>query len=158
VTNILRRGPALESSTLSITSTRGTFRPTWRARSLAASSTTPGANTAANSYWSSEMKVRLYLPILSLLLTPLVCRAGADPKLPSASDVVQRMLASDAQRQQSLSGYEGARRYVLINDHMHKSAEMVVRVTGDRDGTKHFEVVSETGWKAAQKHVLRKML
>jgi len=68
------------------------------------------------------------------------------------------MLASDAQRQQSLSGYEGARRYVLINDHMHKSAEMVVRVTGDRDGTKHFEVVSETGWKAAQKHVLRKML
>jgi hypothetical protein len=68
------------------------------------------------------------------------------------------MLASDTQRQQSLSGYEGTRRYVLVNDHMHKRAEMVVRVTGDPDGTKHFEIVSETGWKAAQKHVLRKML
>jgi hypothetical protein len=104
------------------------------------------------------MKVRLYLPILSLLLTPLLSRAGEDAKLPSASDVVARMLASDAQRQQSLSGYEGARRYLLVNDHMHKSAEMIVRVTGDPDGTKHFEIVSETGWKAAQKHVLRKML
>jgi len=68
------------------------------------------------------------------------------------------MLANDAQRQKSLSGYEGARRYVLVNDHMHKRAELVVRVTGDPDGTKHFEIVSETGWKAAQKHVLRKML
>jgi len=104
------------------------------------------------------MKVRLYLPILSLLLTPLLCRAGEDSKLPSAPDVVARMLSSDAQRQQSLPGYEGVRRYMLVNDHMHKRAEMIVRVTGDPDGTKHFEVVSETGWKAAQKHVLRKML
>ena len=35
---------------------------------------------------------------------------------------------------------------------------MIVQVQGDRDGTKHFEVVSEDGWKAAHKHVLRKML
>src|SRR5262249_20667971 len=48
--------------------------------------------------------------------------------------------------------------YVLENDGMHKRAEMIVRVTGDSDGTKHFEVVSEQGWKAAQKHVLHKML
>jgi len=104
------------------------------------------------------MKVRLYLPILSLLVTPVFCTAAEGPNLPSANDVVAKMLASDAQRQQSLSGYEGARRYVLVNDHMHKSAEMVVRVTGNPDGTKHFGIVSEMGWKAAQKHVLRKML
>src|ERR1700752_5357458 len=41
---------------------------------------------------------------------------------------------------------------------MKKHAEMVVRVQGDADETKHFEVVSEEGWKAAQKHVLEKML
>ena len=41
---------------------------------------------------------------------------------------------------------------------MHKHAEMLVRVNGDSDGTKHFEILSEQGWKAAQKHVLRKML
>jgi hypothetical protein len=35
---------------------------------------------------------------------------------------------------------------------------MLVQVKGDRDGTKHFEVVSEEGWKAAHTHVLRKML
>jgi hypothetical protein len=104
------------------------------------------------------MKIRLCLAILSLFVTPVICRAGEGSNLPSASDVVTRMLASDTQRQQSLSGYEGTRRYVLVNDHMHKRAEMVVRVTGDPDGTKHFEIVSETGWKAAQKHVLRKML
>src|SRR5262245_10107942 len=104
------------------------------------------------------MKIRLHLAILSLFVAPVLCRAGEGPNSPNASDVVARMLASDAQRQQSLSGYEGARRYVLVNDHMHKSAEMIVHVTGDPDGTKHFEIVSETGWKAAQKHVLRKML
>lgn len=104
------------------------------------------------------MKIRMYLTTLILFAAPSLCSAGEGPNPPSAGDVVARMLASDALRQQSLSGYEGARRYVLVNDHMHKRAEMVVRVTGDPDGTKHFEIVSETGWKAAQKHVLRKML
>jgi hypothetical protein len=55
-------------------------------------------------------------------------------------------------------GYAGMRRYVLENNGMHKRAEMLVRVTGDSDGTKHFEVLSEEGWRAAQSHVLRKML
>jgi len=45
------------------------------------------------------------------------------------------------------------RRYVLDNQHLHKRAEMLVQVQGDPDGTKHFEVVSEEGWKAANKHV-----
>jgi MucB/RseB N-terminal domain len=31
-------------------------------------------------------------------------------------------------------------------------------VQGDRDGTKHFEVVSEEGWGGARKHVFHKML
>ncbi len=81
-----------------------------------------------------------------------------ETSLPVANDVVAQMLARDAQRQRSLEGYEGMRRYTLVNEHMHKRAEMLVRVRGDQDGTKHFEIVSETGWKAAQKHVLHKML
>jgi hypothetical protein len=39
------------------------------------------------------------------------------------------------------------RRYVLENTH--KRAEMLVQVQGDRDGTKHFDILSE-GWNAAQ--------
>lgn len=104
------------------------------------------------------MRIRLCLSILSLFVTPALGRAGEGSNSPNVNDVVARMLASDAQRQQSQSGYEGARRYVLVNEHMHKRAEMVVRVTGDPDGTKHFEIISETGWKSAQKHVLHKML
>jgi hypothetical protein len=55
-------------------------------------------------------------------------------------------------------GYRGFRRYVLENKHMQKHAEMLVRVDCDADGTKHFAVVDEEGWKAAHKHVLHKML
>jgi hypothetical protein len=50
------------------------------------------------------------------------------------------------------------RRYVLENESLKKQAEMLVRVGCDADGTKHFEVIDEQGWKAAQKHVLHKML
>jgi Fe-S cluster biosynthesis and repair protein YggX len=50
------------------------------------------------------------------------------------------------------------RRYVLENHKFHKRAEMLVQVQGDRDGTKHFEIVSQEGWGGAHKHVLRKML
>ena len=81
-----------------------------------------------------------------------------EASLPVANDVVAQMLVRDVQRQHSLEGYEGMRRYTLVNEHMGKRAEMLVRVRGDRDGTKHFEIVTETGWKAAQKHVLHKML
>ena len=69
-----------------------------------------------------------------------------------------RMGSRDLQRQVSIAGYAGMRRYVLDNQNFHKRAEMLVQVQGDPDGTKHFEVVSEEGWKAAHKHVLRKML
>ena len=34
----------------------------------------------------------------------------------------------------------------------------MVSVLCDANGTKHFQVVSEDGWKSANKHVLRKML
>ena len=95
---------------------------------------------------------------ISCLFLAGISTSAQETILPAASDVVAQMLARDAQRQQSLEGYEGMRRYTLVNEHLHKRAEMVVRVNGDPDGTKHFEVVTETGWKAAQKHVLRKML
>ncbi len=50
------------------------------------------------------------------------------------------------------------RQYILENTRMQKHAEMHVRVQSDVDGTKHFEVLDEEGWKAAHKHVFRKML
>jgi hypothetical protein len=77
---------------------------------------------------------------------------------PTAEEIVARLTAHDLQRQTSIQGYIGMRRYVLENHGFQKRAEMLVQVQGDPDGTKHFEVVSEDGWKAANAHVLRKML
>ena len=89
------------------------------------------------------------------LLLSLILLAGSSP---TAEEIVARMAAHDLQRQSSVDGYAGMRRYVLENNKFHKRAEMLVKVKGDQDGTKHFEVVSEDGWKAAHKHVFRKML
>jgi hypothetical protein len=104
------------------------------------------------------MRFKSLVTISFLSLIAGSSRAAQETSLPVANDVVAQMLARDAQRQRSIEGYEGMRRYTLVNEHMHKRAEMLVRVRGDQDGTKHFEIVSETGWKAAQKHVLHKML
>jgi hypothetical protein len=93
-----------------------------------------------------------------LLLPASVAVADESPSLPTATEIVTRMGSRDLQRQVSIEGYAGMRRYVLDNQKLHKRAEMLVQVQGDPDGTKHFEVVSEDGWKAAHKHVLRKML
>jgi outer membrane lipoprotein-sorting protein len=95
-----------------------------------------------------------------LFLLPASCVAAADHSAspPTAEEIVARMAAYDLQRQASIAGYAGMRRYVLENRNLQKHAEMLVRVEGDQDGTKHFDVVSEEGWKAANTHVLRKML
>jgi hypothetical protein len=93
-----------------------------------------------------------------LLLPASVAATDEFPSLPTATEIVTRMGSRDLQRQVSIEGYAGMRRYVLDNQKLHKRAEMLVQVQGDPDGTKHFEVLSEEGWKAAHKHVLRKML
>ena len=104
------------------------------------------------------MKHHVLLAVVLFLVPVAALAAAQDSSLPTASEVVEQMVQRDAQRQILTQGYAGMRRYVLENDGMHKHAEMLVHVNGDPDGTKHFEIVSEQGWKAAQKHVLRKML
>jgi len=104
------------------------------------------------------MKHYFLLAVVLFLLPAAALSVAQDTSLPTASEVVERMVQRDTQRQTLTQGYAGKRRYVLENDGMHKHAEMLVRVNGDSDGTKHFEILSEQGWKAAQKHVLRKML
>lgn len=99
----------------------------------------------------------LFAALFLLSASPLLAEDGS-AALPTAQEIVDRMAAHDLQRQASIEGYAGMRRYVLENRHFQKRAEMLVRVQGDPDGTKHFDVVSEEGWKAANTHVLRKML
>ena len=100
-----------------------------------------------------------FLLTASILFLAISAAAADDPgTLPTAGDIVAQMGSHDLQRQVSMEGYAGMRRYVLENHHFNKRAEMLVQVQGDPDGTKHFDVMSEDGWKAAHKHVLHKML
>jgi hypothetical protein len=104
------------------------------------------------------MRFRFLIPVLLLLPASSVIAADGPKNLPTAGEIVARMVANDLARQASIDGYDGMRRYVLDNQKFQKRAEMLVHVQGDRDGTKHFEVVSEGGWKSAHKHVFNKML
>jgi negative regulator of sigma E activity len=103
------------------------------------------------------MKTRLLISAF-LLMQALRATAQDSATNPTAEKIVTQMTAHDLARQSSIEGYAGMRRYILENQEFHKRAEMLVQVQGDKDGTKHFEVVSEDGWKAAHKHVLYKML
>jgi hypothetical protein len=95
---------------------------------------------------------------LILALPFLMAEGGLTPDVPTADEVVSRMIAHDGERQAALRGYTAYRRYVLENRKHHKQAEMLVRMTCREDGSKQFEVVSENGWGGATKHVFPRLL
>src|SRR5271166_2006144 len=104
--------------------------------------------------------IKKHLLITALLLCTSVALVGQAPAVSSlsADQVMTRVFERDSQRENLGGGYSGKREYVLYNHRMNKRAEMVASVVCDANGTKHFQVVSEDGWKSANKHVLRKML
>ena len=104
------------------------------------------------------MKTHLMFGALLLAVAANTATAAGQDPLPSGSTVAAKLTAQDAQRQHLAGGYRGTRRYVLDNYRMNKHAEIVVRVECAADGTKHFELVSQEGWKGAWKHVVSKML
>lgn len=77
---------------------------------------------------------------------------------PAADEVVATMLIRDGAREAASEGYTGHREYILENHRFKKRAEMVVSIACNQNGEKHFEVISEDGWKSASKHVLRPMV
>ena len=94
-----------------------------------------------------------------LLLAFIVSVTAQDSTpLPSASDVVAKMMEHDNQRQAALHGYTGVRRYILENTRHRKRAEMLVTVACLDNGTKEFQTVSSSGWSAARSHVFPKLL
>jgi hypothetical protein len=104
------------------------------------------------------MRVHLILPTMLFLATTGQAVLHAEQPTPTADEVVATMFARDGAREAASGGYTGEREYVLENHKFQKRAQMEVRVTCERNGTKHFEVMSEDGWKSANKRVLRQML
>ncbi len=99
--------------------------------------------------------VRVSLLLFSAIATAVDGSAG---QLPTADEVVARMMARDNERQATFHGYTAYRRYVLDNQRFHKRAEMVVRITCLQNGSKQFQTISATGWGGARKHVFSKLL
>lgn len=93
-----------------------------------------------------------------LLFAVTMAAQDSDAQLPSANEVVAKMMEHDTQRQAALHGYTAARRYVLENARHHKRAEMLVAVTCLDNGSKQFQTLSATGWDTARNHVFPKLL
>lgn len=98
-------------------------------------------------------KLSMLVIITSALMT---ASAQTNDPLPSAADLVAKMMQFDAQRQSGMSGYTATRHYLAVNQKRH--AEMLVRVTCDMDGGKQFSILSEEGSNSIRKHVLHKIL
>jgi outer membrane lipoprotein-sorting protein len=103
------------------------------------------------------MKNQLIITALLLATLPAVGQVSLKPNA-TADEVMATMFDRDTQREALAAGYSGSREYLFDNVKLSKRAEMLVSVTCDPAGTKHFQVVSEEGWKSAHKHVLHKML
>ena len=82
--------------------------------------------------------------------------AQTSAPLPSADDVVTKMMEFDDHRQSQMMGYTAIRYYSAINKQRH--AEMLVHVTCGSDGDKQFDVLSEDGSGSIRRHVLHKLL
>ena len=104
-----------------------------------------------------KLTVTNKLSILAIMTSALMtASAQTNDRLPSAADVVAKMMQFDAQRQSEMSGYTATRHYLAVNQKRH--AEMLVRVTCDMDGGKQFSILSEEGSNSIRKHVLHKIL
>jgi MucB/RseB family protein len=93
-----------------------------------------------------------------LIFAMAMAAQDSGQQLPSANEVVAKMIEHDNQRQAALHGYTAARRYVLENSRHHKRAEMLVTLTCLDNGSKQFQTVSATGWGTARNHVFPKLL
>jgi hypothetical protein len=98
----------------------------------------------------------VFLALIAALFLATAASAQTSNPLPTADDVISKMMQSDAQRSPNLAGYAAVRRYAASNGKRH--AEMVVGVTCSSDGSKSFSVLSGEGSGSIRKHVFRKLL
>jgi len=104
-----------------------------------------------------KLTIKTALSTLAIVLSAMTnASSQTGDSLPSADDVVARMLRSDVERRSEFTGYTALRRYVAVNGD--RRAEMVARVDCSPDGTKQFTIISEEGSNAIRKHVFYKML
>jgi outer membrane lipoprotein-sorting protein len=104
-----------------------------------------------------KLTIKNAVSMLAIMISAAtIASAQTSSPLPSAEDVVTKMMQFDAQRQSELSGYTATRHYGAVNKKRH--AEMFVRVSCDSSGAKEFTIVSEEGSGSIRKHIFQKLL
>jgi hypothetical protein len=104
-----------------------------------------------------NLRIKTALSTLVIVLSAVTnASSQTSDSLPSADEVVTKMMHTDAERKAELTGYTALRRYVAVNKD--RRAEMVVRVDCSADGSKQFTVTSEEGSSSIRKHAFYKML
>lgn len=105
------------------------------------------------------MKTRIKKAMLVLAIAVsagMFSPAQTIDQLPSTKLVVARMMEANAVRQSQMTGYTVLRRYVAVNKN--RRAEMLVRVTCDRNDDERFSILSEEGSRSIRNHVFHKLL
>jgi hypothetical protein len=106
---------------------------------------------------SVKLLIKIAFSVLAVtVFTATSASSQTTGPLPSADDVVSRMVRSDIERRSELTGYTALRRYAVVSKD--RQAEMVVRLDCSPEGTKQFTIISEEGSSAIRKHVFYKML
>src|SRR6267154_2420309 len=104
-----------------------------------------------------KLTIKIAFSTLAIVLSSVTSASSqTGDSLPSADDVVAKMLQGDVERRSELTGYTALRRYVAVNNN--RRAEMVARLDCSPDGTKQFTIISEEGSSSIRKHVFYKML
>ncbi|RZU35548.1 hypothetical protein [Edaphobacter modestus] len=104
-----------------------------------------------------KLTIKTALSTLAIVLSAVTSASSqTGVSLPSADDVVTKMLRADIERRSELAGYTALRRYVAVNQD--RRAEMMVRVDCSPDGAKQFTIISEAGSGSIRKHAFSKML
>lgn len=94
--------------------------------------------------------------LLAMLFLATAASAQTGDALPTADDVVAKMMGVDAQRSSELTGYTAIRRYTAASGKHH--AEMRVGVSCASDGSEDFNIISEEGSSWIRGHIFRKLL
>jgi hypothetical protein len=103
--------------------------------------------------------VLILKPALFLLLGGMALTArDSTQSLPTADEIVARMMERENQLQATSYVYSGFRRYVLENQPRHNRAEILVRMNCLADRSKEFETISASGWSGARRYVFPRLL
>jgi hypothetical protein len=92
-----------------------------------------------------------------LLCVALMSAAYAEP-VPSADEIVKKLMAADDARHAALRDYSAVRKYSLVNSRFGVKASLTVRMTYRAPGPKQFEEIAHSGPAPLRSKIFQRMI